>query len=194
MKSLINVPRDEHFIHFGRLIFRKIIFCELQRCKGTLASFSHSLYPEYIHTQNLNKMSIWWHHQASAEDIHLYESKAISKNIEMLAQSFHVFHSYSQRTEESTKLPQVHKIHLFVRFILVCCRFACLVSLQARHLKCHKCVCCNKGFPFRSSFCRFPGTQPTILCIVVEKIYRYKVKLSLCQPQRYINGLVTFTH
>ena len=26
---------------------------------GTLASFSHSLYPEYIHTQNLNKMSIW---------------------------------------------------------------------------------------------------------------------------------------
>lgn len=138
---------------------------------GTLASFSHSLYPEYIHTQNLNKMSIWWHHQASAEDIHLYESKAISKNTEMLAQSFSCFYSYSLRTEENTKLLQVHKILLFVRLILVCCRLACLVGLQDKHLKCHKYVCCNKDFPFRSSpFCRFPGTQPAMLCIVVEKI------------------------
>jgi hypothetical protein len=138
---------------------------------GTLESFSHSVYPEYIHTQNLNKMSIWWHHQASAEDIHLYESKTISKNIEMLAQSFHVLYCYSQRTEERTKLLQVHKIVLFVRYVLVCCRVGCLFGLQAKHLKCHKCVCCNRGFLLRSSsFCRFPGTQPTMLCIVVENI------------------------
>ena len=91
---------------------------------GTLASFSHSLYPEYIHTQNLNKMSIWWHHKASAEDIHLYESKAISKNTKMLAQSFSCFYCYSLRTEENTKLLQVHKILLLVRLILVCSAFS----------------------------------------------------------------------
>jgi hypothetical protein len=137
---------------------------------GTLASFSHSLYSEYIHKQNLNKISIWWHHQASAEDIHLYECKAISKNIEMLAQSFHAFYCYSQRTVGSTTLLQIHKILLFFRFVLVCCRVACLVGLQGKHLKCHKCVCCNRGFLLRSSsFCRFPGAQPTMLCIVIEK-------------------------
>jgi len=113
----------------------------------------------------------------------------------MLAQSFHIFYCNSQRTEESTEPLQVHNILLFVRFTLVCCRFACLVGLQAKHLKCHKCVCCNKGFPFRNfSFCRLPGIQPTMLCIVVEKLYRYKVKLSLCQPRCYTSGLVNFTH
>jgi hypothetical protein len=125
---------------------------------GTLASFFHSLYPEYIHTQNLNKISIRWHHKASAEDIHLYESRATSKNTEMLAQSFYVLYQCPQCTDENTMLRHVHKILHFVRYVLVFCSAAYLSGLQTIKLKCalQQKFCVSMLF-----FCRFPWTQPT---------------------------------
>lgn len=131
-----------------RLSSEKSFCASFRDFPGTLASFSHSLLPEYIHTQNLNKISIRWHHQASAEDIHRYESKAISKNTEMLAQSFHVLYHCSHSTDETTTLCHVHKILHFVRYVPVFCSAAYLAGLQTIKLKC----VLQKTFAFQSSF------------------------------------------